>query len=209
LGGRCSGLLSDVERAVRAIRAGEPAVIPTDTVYGLVCDAEDEVAAERLYMLKGRPERQPSALMAVTVDELSDRVPGLPDAAVRVCRALLPGAFTLVLPNPSQGHAWICGDRPQAIGVRVPPLAGPAADVLRRVRAVVSTSANLPGGPDPRRLADVPAAIRAGAATVDGGELPGTPSTVLDLTGPEPVVLREGAVPAATVLARLAAAGER
>jgi tRNA A37 threonylcarbamoyladenosine synthetase subunit TsaC/SUA5/YrdC len=109
-----------------------------------------------------------------------------------------------VLPNATRGHAWICGGRPEAIGVRVPSLAGPAAEVLDRVGAVVATSANLPRGPDPRRLADVPAAIRAGAATVDGGELPGTPSTVVSLTGPEPVVLREGAVPSAEALRRIA-----
>ena len=66
-----------------------------------------------------------------------------------------------------------------------------------RVGALVATSANLPGGPDPRTLDEVPAQLRAAAAAlVDGGELPGTPSTVIDLTGPEPLVLREGAVSA-------------
>ena len=72
------------------------------------------------------------------------------------------------------------------------------------VGAVVATSANLPGGVDPRRVEDVPPDIAAAVEVViDGGELPGTPSTVVDLTGPEPRVLREGAVPAADVLERL------
>ena len=87
----------------------------------------------------------------------------------------------------------------------MPDVSGPAAEVLGRVGVVAATSANLHGGPDPRLLSDVPVEILAGvAAALDGGELPGTPSTVLDLTGPEPRVLREGAVSAAEALARVA-----
>nr|MBA3476251.1 Sua5/YciO/YrdC/YwlC family protein [Actinomycetota bacterium] len=84
---------------------------------------------------------------------------------------------------------------------RVPVLAGPGAAVLARVGAIVATSANLPGGPDPRTLDEVPDELRAAAAVlVDGGELAGTPSTVIDFTGPEPVVLREGAASALDAL---------
>ena len=79
--------------------------------------------------------------------------------------------------------------------------------MLEEIGTVAATSANLPGGPDPRRLEEVPDTIRAGAAAVvDAGEMPGTPSTVVDVTGAEPRVLREGAVPAAEVLRRLQAA---
>jgi tRNA A37 threonylcarbamoyladenosine synthetase subunit TsaC/SUA5/YrdC len=74
------------------------------------------------------------------------------------------------------------------------------------VGVVAATSANLHGGPDPRRLDDIPRRIRSAASVVDGGELPGVPSTVLDLTGDEPTVLREGAVPAAEALARVRSA---
>ena len=96
---------------------------------------------------------------------------------------------------------WLSGTSPETIGVRVPKLAGLGRDLLEAVGVVAATSANLHGGPDPRRLADVPEALRARAAAVlDGGDLPGTPSTVLDLTGSEPRVLREGAVPAAEAL---------
>jgi L-threonylcarbamoyladenylate synthase len=92
----------------------------------------------------------------------------------------------------------------------VPQLTGPGAEVVERLGALVATSANLHGGPESRRLEDVPVEIRAGAAAVvDGGELPGTPSTVLDLTGEEPKVLREGAVPAPEALERAAAAFSR
>ena len=112
-----------------------------------------------------------------------------------------------MLPNPARRFVWLTGERPTALGVRVPLLDGPGREVLDAVGAVVASSANLAGGPEPRRLEDVPAEIRAGvSAAVDGGELPGIPSTVLDLTGDQPVVLREGAVPAAEALARVAAA---
>jgi L-threonylcarbamoyladenylate synthase len=187
--------------AVAAIRAGGVVVLPTDTVYGLVADAFDAAARDALYALKGRDVRQPSALVAASVDVLLECVPELSAAVVR---ALLPGPFTLILPNPAARFAWLCGGEPQAIGVRVPELSGQVAGVLAEVRAVVATSANLPGGAEPRRLDDVPAAFRsAAAAVVDGGELPGTPSTILDLTGPTPRVLRKGAGDPAAALASL------
>jgi len=189
--------------AAAAIRAGRLVVLPTDTVYGLCADPEREDAAREVARLKGRAERQPIALLAGNVDRLLERVPEL-DADV--LRALLPGLYTLILPNPKRRYPWLTGDRPDTIGVRVPELPRPAADVLEQVGAVLATSANLHGGVDPRRLEDVADEIQNSCgALVDAGELPGTPSTVLDLTGTEPRVLREGTVAAAEILRRLAA----
>ena len=195
------------ELVVDAIRAGNPVVLPTDTVYGLCADAYREEPVRRLYALKGRGENQPTALLAADVDVLLDAVPELRGLAGRVVRELLPGPYTLVLPNPGRRFRWLTGERPETIGVRVPDLPPETQTVLDRVGAVAATSANLPGDPDPRRLEDVPEQLRAGAgAVLDGGELPGTPSTVLDLTGPEPVVVREGAVSASEALGRVSPA---
>jgi L-threonylcarbamoyladenylate synthase len=192
----------EIPAAIEALRAGQVVVLPTDTVYGLAADPRSPDPVARLYALKGRSGTQPTALVAATVERLLELVPELAGHE-RVLRALLPGAYTAVLPNPSGRLPWLCGPGAPTIGVRVPAVAGAAAEVLAGVGAVAATSANLPGGPDPRRLADVPAELRAGvAAAVDGGELPGAPSTVLDLTGLEPRVLREGAVPAAEALER-------
>jgi tRNA threonylcarbamoyl adenosine modification protein (Sua5/YciO/YrdC/YwlC family) len=195
------------ETAVAAIRSGEAVILPTDTVYGLCATPYAAEACLRLYALKDRPGTQPTALMASDVDMLFECVPELRGRAGTIARALLPGPFTLVLPNPAHRYRWITGDTPDKIGVRVAELPDAAAPVLERVGAVAATSANLRGGREPRRLEDVPAELReAAAVVVDGGELPGVGSTVVDASGPEPVVLREGAVPADDALARIRAA---
>jgi L-threonylcarbamoyladenylate synthase len=199
--------VSAVARAIAAIRAGGPVILPFDTVYGLAADPAREESARGLYRLKGREDSQPTALVASSFEHLLERVPELRGPPASLASLLLPGPVTLVLPNPARRFRWITGATPEAIGVRVPEIAGPGRVILERVGAVIATSANAPGQPDPRRLAEVPPHIRDGAsAVVDGGDLPGTPSTVIDLTGSEPRVLREGALPAAEALGRLAAA---
>ena len=161
------------EQAVAALRAGRAVILPTDTVYGLCAlPAHEDV----LFDLKGRDRSKPVALLAADVDSLLAAVPGLDRS---VLERYLPGPFTLVF-----------GD----IGVRVPNLPPSAAAVVREVGVVAATSANLAGGADPRRVEEVPEEIRAACgAIVDAGELPGLPSTVLDLSGDEPRVLRQGA----------------
>jgi L-threonylcarbamoyladenylate synthase len=196
--------VSAVDAAIAALRAGGLAVIPTDTVYGLAADGRSEEAARALYAAKGRDAIQPTALLFATVDVLEEHLPELPARARAMARALLPGPLTLVLPNQGRRFGWLNQRRPDAVGARVPAIPGAGGDVLTALGVLVATSANLPGRPDPRRVDDVPAAIRDSvAAVIDGGELPGTPSTVVDLTAGEPGVLREGAVPAREVLARL------
>jgi L-threonylcarbamoyladenylate synthase len=193
-----------VDAAVTALRAGRLVVLPTDTVYGLAADGESESAARALYAAKGRDAIQPTAVLFASVDVLVERVPELPAAAVEAVRTLLPGPFTLIVENPARRYAWLNPQRPDAIGLRVPAVTGAPRAVLEALGAVVATSANLPGGADPRRLEDVPPEIAAAVdVVIEGGELPGTPSTVVDLTGPEPRVLREGAVTAADALERL------
>jgi L-threonylcarbamoyladenylate synthase len=160
------------EAAVAALRAGRAVILPTDTVYGLCALPGHE---DVLYELKGRDSSKPVALLAADVDALVAVVPGVDRA---VLERYLPGPFTLVF-----------GD----VGVRVPDLPPAAAEVVREVGVVAATSANASGGPDPRRIEDVPAEIRAACgAIVDAGELPGVPSTVVDLTSGTPRVLRQG-----------------
>lgn len=184
-----------------ALREGLPVVLPFDTVYGLASEPQREESTRRLYELKGRAATQPTALVAASIERLQELLPELDPTLV------LPGPFTFVVPNPAGRFRWLTGTNADALGVRIPQLSGPAKEILDSIGAVVATSANRPGENDPRRLEDVPREIRAGAAaTLDGGELPGTPSTVVDVTGPEPRILREGAAPGPDVLRRLQAA---
>jgi L-threonylcarbamoyladenylate synthase len=195
------------EEAVAAIRAGQLVVLPTDTVYGLCCDGYREPPFRRLTKLKRRPETMPVALLAADLDAILDAVPEARGQAAVVARALLPGPYTLVLSNPARRFSWLCGTTPEAIGVRIPELPPESKAVAERVGLLAATSANLHGAPDPARLEDVSPEILDGVGVaLDAGELPGTPSTVVDLTRPEPVVLREGAVSAAEALARAARA---
>jgi L-threonylcarbamoyladenylate synthase len=192
---------------VAALLAGKPVILPTDTVYGLCAFAHRSAPAKRLYELKRRDPLQPTALLAHDLDLLLECVPELRGRAAVIARALLPGPYTLVLPNPARRFHWITGSNPDAIGVRVPELPPEAESVVAAVGCVVATSANLPGEPDPRRLDEVPPEILQNVgAVVDSGELPGTPSTVLDFTSPEPRVVRDGAAPAADALERVALA---
>jgi L-threonylcarbamoyladenylate synthase len=195
-----------VQRVIDAIEAGEPVLLPTDTVYGL-CASLDETLARRLSALKGRDEAKPLAIIAASVDVLLERIPELRGRSAAIVRTLLPGPYTLILPNPAGRYSWLNSSTPTTVGVRVAALPESAQRVLDAVGVVVATSANEAGGRDPVTLDDVPATIRAAcAAELDAGPLAGTPSTVIDFTGDEPVVLREGAASSAEAFARVAAA---
>lgn len=198
--------MSEVDDAAAAILAGLPAIVPTDTVYGLVTTPYREEAVRRLYALKTRAASQPTALIVADLDTLFVCLPELRGRAGAIATAVLPGPYTLVLANPARRFPWLAGDNPDAIGVRVPAVSGIAKTLLDQVGAVAGTSANLAGGPEARRLADVAEVLRAECAALDGGELPGIPSSVIDFTGPEAVVLRRGAGDVDDAIARAAAA---
>jgi L-threonylcarbamoyladenylate synthase len=201
------GIDGDVERVIAAVNAGQPVLLPTDTVYGLVTSAQREDYATRVYRLKGRDATQPTALLAASVEQLVECLPELEGRSDVIVRALLPGPYTLILPNPARRFRWLTGVRTDAIGVRVPELPDAARTVVAAAGCVLATSANDPGGPNPVTLDDVPQRIRAGcAAELDLGPLPGTPSTVIDFSRDEPFVIREGIVPAADAIARVQSA---
>jgi L-threonylcarbamoyladenylate synthase len=182
----------------RVIASGGVAVFPADTVYGLACDPANADAVDRLYALKGRRPDKPAAVMFFDRDAALD---GLPPRTRALLERLLPGGLTALLPNPAHRFPLACGPDPDTLGLRVPDL--PA---LAGAPPVLQSSANVAGGPDARRLSEVPREIRDGADLVlDGGELPGTPSTVLDLRGYEDTgtwtIVRHGAVPEAEIAA--------
>jgi L-threonylcarbamoyladenylate synthase len=199
---------TDAERLQECVTSGGVAVFPTDTVYGVCCDPDDAAAAARLYALKGYPParspERPAAVMFFAPAAALEALPELRDAERAALEALLPGPVTLLLPNRTRRFAPACGPDPDTVGLRVPRLPDTLAELETVTVPVMQSSANLSGQPDARTLAEVPPSIREGAGLVlDGGELPGTPSTVIDLrdyaASREWCVVREGLLPAATV----------
>jgi L-threonylcarbamoyladenylate synthase len=179
--------------AAEQLLGGALAILPTDTVYGIAAAAGCEDACARLYTLKQRPSSQATAVMLGSVPGLLATLPELDERTAGICRRLLPGAVTLIVPNPAGRFAHACGDRPERIGVRVPDLEPEVAELADAAGGLVITSANLRGGPDPATAADVPVELHEAAAfLVDAGPLPGRPSSVIDVSGEVPAVLREG-----------------
>lgn len=198
----------DASAFERCVAAGGLAIFPADTVYGLACDPDAEEAVQRLYRLKGRDAGKPAAVLLFSLELALDALPELGPRTRAALEALLPGGLTVLLPNPTGRWPLACGPDPGTLGLRVPALAAPLSALRNVRRAVMQSSANASGEPDARRLADVPAVLREAVdLALDGGELPGTPSTVLDLRGFEPdgawSVLRPGAVDAAALAAAL------
>jgi len=198
----------DVAGFGRALAAGGVVLFPSDTIYGLAADPGSAAAVHRLYALKGRPPKRPSAVMFFGLEPALEAFSELAPRTLAALEALLPGPLTLVLPNPERRYPLACGPRPERLGLRVPQLCGALEPLGAIGRPVLQSSANRSGGAEARRLDDVDEAVRAGVdVELDGGELPGTPSTVVDLASYEEdgrfEILREGAVPAAEVAAKL------
>lgn len=189
----------------RCMSVGGVAVFPADTVYGLATEPDRREAVQRLYALKGRPPDKPAAVLFFDRDLALAALPELGRQTRRLLELLLPGGVTVLLPNPGRRWPLACGPDPYTLGLRVPALTDATAPLGDVRWPVLQSSANRTGGAEARRLADVPEQIRRRAdLLLDGGELPGTPSTVVDLRRFEArrhvAVLREGAVPRDAVL---------
>jgi L-threonylcarbamoyladenylate synthase len=194
----------DVATFERCIAVGGVALFPADTVYGLATEPDTREGVDRLYRIKGRRPDRPAAVMFFNRELALAALPELGRNTRAALERLLPGAITAVLPNPRRRFPLACGPVPDRLGLRVPALTG-ALEPLTAVRwPVLQSSANPSGEADARRLADVDGRIRASVdMQLDAGELPGTPSTVIDLGAYEQTgdyrVLREGAVGAAAL----------
>jgi len=198
----------DVETFERCIAVGGVALFPSDTVYGLATEPESREGRRRLYALKGRSQNTPAAVMFFALDRALETLAELGPRTRVAMGALLPGPLTLLLPNPTRRYPLACGPDPERLGLRVPELSGALEPLAGAKWAVLQSSANRSGGADCRHIEDVDERIRAGVdLQLDAGELPGVPSTVVDLTSyehsGEHSVVREGALPSAAVAAAL------
>lgn len=213
------------------------AVIPTDTVYGLACNPDSQRALRRVYELKRRPPAKPTAVMFFALEPALETLTELGPRTRAALAALLPGPVTLLLANPRGRYPGACspagggtgpldpcapagegtgplGRRAPAgagaglLGLRVPAFGGSLAALAGVCLPAAQSSANLSGSSDPRRLVDVPRSLREGAdVALDGGELAGTASTVVDLSEYEDSrawrIVREGPLDAQAVGQRL------
>jgi L-threonylcarbamoyladenylate synthase len=190
------------------VQAGGIAVFPTDTVYGLGTHPDSVEGVHRLYWIKGRSPDRPAAVLFFDLERALAALPEIGLKTQAALSRLLPGAVTVLLPNPSTRFPLACGAEPGRLGLRVPRLDDRLAPLADVTVPVLQSSANPTGETDPRSLEDVDARIRRGAdIELDAGVLPGTPSTVVDLTAYEDEgtfeVLREGALSADEVGASL------
>ena len=190
----------DVETFERCISVGGVAIFPADTVYGLATEPDSREGVERLYRLKGRLPDKPSAVMFFDVQSALAALPELGARTREAVERVLPDALTLVLPNPARRYPLACGPEPQRLGLRVPRLEGELAPLAAVGWPVLQSSANRSGESDARRVGDIDPHVRMGVDLVlDAGELPGTPSTVVDLSSYEDAgewsLIREGAIP--------------
>jgi len=171
--------MSDMERAADAIRDGDLVVYPTETVYGLGADALDPDAIERVFEAKGRDRNDPISLAVPTVERAFEFVSASPREK-RFMREFLPGPITVVTTKREVVPDELTGGRPR-VGVRVPDH-DLALQLLDTVAPITATSANVSGRPSVTSLADLDPEIHEAAAVVlDGGETPGTASTVVDV----------------------------
>jgi L-threonylcarbamoyladenylate synthase len=194
----------DVRTFERCIAVGGVALFPADTVYGLAAEPDSREGIDRLYRLKGRRPDRPAAVMFFDKDLALEALPDLPTETRDAAERLLPGGVTLLLPNQAHRFPLACEPNKDVLGLRVPKLEKALAPLQGVKWPVLQSSANRSGEPDAKRVEDVDDHIRAGVDLIlDGGELPGTPSTVVDLSRYHEDgrydIAREGAVPAEAI----------
>ncbi|HZZ83584.1 MAG TPA: L-threonylcarbamoyladenylate synthase [Anaeromyxobacteraceae bacterium] len=189
-------LAERVAEAARVLRAGGLVAYPTETFYGLGALASCAPALARLAAAKLRPEGKPLPLLAATPEAAFAVAASVPPLARRLAARFWPGPLTLVL-AAAPGLAAEVTAGLGTVGIRVP--GSEVARELARLAGgpLVSTSANLSGGPPPARASELDLALRARLDLVlDAGPTPGgLPSTLVDVTGPAPRLVRDGAVP--------------
>lgn len=174
----------DLQKAAEAVKAGKVLVCPTDTVYGLICGARNKVAAEKIYQIKKRPRNKPLPIFVSDI-KMAKRFAVINKKQEDFLKKLWPGKTTVVLNTIKNG----------TIGIRIPDNKF-ILDLVRRTGSLAETSANISGKPATTKIKEVLKYFRGQNyqpdLVLDAGDLkPAKPSQVIDLTGPEPVILRK------------------
>lgn len=187
----------------QVVGEGGVVLFPADTLYGLGCDPTNAAAILRIHEIKGRDEGKPSAVLYFSPLAMRELIADLGSGARAAMGALLPGPVTLVIANPARRYPLAARGDPERLGVRL--IEGP---LLGANSVLFQTSANISGKPPPASFESVDPAIAAAVdLSIDGGDLWGEPSTVVDVSGLDRgedwKVLRKGALTVAEVAAKL------
>jgi L-threonylcarbamoyladenylate synthase len=187
-----------IPRAFEILSAGGLVAFPTDTVYGLGCLAFNQTAIESIYIAKDRPLEKAIPILIADADDLDKIADSVPARARRLVSRFWPGPLTLILPKRADLPAAVSAT--STVGVRVPDHEIVRA-LLRAAGPMAVTSANLSGRESPRTVSEAIRQLNGRIPLIlDGGETPGgVPSTVVDVTGAEPVILRAGPVTQAQI----------
>ncbi len=182
-----------IEEAAEALSRGELVGVPTDTVYGIAADPFHQEAIRRLFEIKGRPDLKPVAVLVADIDQGQD-LAAFNDVAHELAAKHWPGGVTLVLPRLGTAPDWLGDTTRRTIGLRCPD--HPVARALLRLTGPLAvTSANISGQPSAMSADEAEELFGADlAGCLEGDSGGGMASTVLDLTQPGPLVLREGPV---------------
>lgn len=188
-----------VEKAIAALKAGELAVIPTETVYGIFADATNEAAVQKLYAVKGRPVEKALNMNVADYDTILKFSVHQPAYLEKLVKTFLPGPLTIILEASPEVPEWIHVGK-TTVGFRMPSI--PATqEVIKALGVLVGPSANLTGSPSPRFYEDLTSAILDKAAVaLQDDSIYGLDTTILDLSGEKPKILRQGAITAQELL---------
>jgi tRNA threonylcarbamoyl adenosine modification protein (Sua5/YciO/YrdC/YwlC family) len=180
-----------IQRAAQLLEQGDVIVYPTDTVYGIGCGLAHKRAVDRIYHLTGKDERHPLTLVCEDLSGIA-RYAVVDNVHYRMLKRLLPGPYTFILPATREVPRMLL-NKQKTIGLRVPDHAVALALVHALGTPIISTSASHKDEELLNDPAEIVARFKGIELVLDTGFCGVVPSTVVDLTGPEPVVVREGA----------------
>ena len=188
-----------VEKAIAALKAGELAVLPTETVYGIFADATNEAAVQKLYAVKGRPVEKALNMNVSDYDTILRFSVHQPAYLEKLVQTFLPGPLTIILEASPEVPEWIHVGK-TTVGFRMPSISA-TQEVIKALGVLVGPSANLTGSPSPRFYEDLTSAILDKAAVaLQDDSIYGLDTTILDLSGEKPKILRQGAITAQELL---------
>ena len=194
-------------RAIKALKSGQLAILPTETVYGLFADAMNEEAVQKLYSVQGRPTEKALNMNISSFEDILKYSINQPVYLQKIVEAFLPGPLTIILEASKDAPEWIHIGK-STVGFRMPNIAV-TQKIIKEVGVLVGPSANLSGSKSPSFFADLsPEILENAAVAVQDDSIYGLDTTIIDLTQEKPKLLRQGAVTKEELLKKVPELGQ-